>query len=105
MTKNTLLVSSICVLIPISLIIATVIGLAIKKGHFILYLLVCISSVALALNVIWGIIHGNSQIYASLGSQMFGPLFGPIFEVGIWLVIFIINGIWAIQDFRDLKIE
>ena len=105
MTKNTLLVSLICVLIPIILIIATLIGATMKKGHFILYLLVCISSATLAFNIIWGIKQGNSQVFVSLGSQMFGPLFGPIFDVGIWFVISIVNGIWAIREFKDIKIE
>ena len=108
MPKSTFLVSIICVLFPISIIIATIIGIKItkmKKSHFVLSLLVCISSAAVAFIIIWGIIHGNLHESSSLGTQMFGSLFGPIFDVGIWVILFIVNGIWAIKDFKGLKMK
>ncbi|MGI5880904.1 MAG: hypothetical protein ACOX6L_09975 [Syntrophomonadaceae bacterium] len=66
-----------------------------KKRYFVLYLFASVLSAASALMEIWRIIPGNAPEYISLGSQMFGPILGPLSYIGLYLVLCLIFAKYA----------
>lgn len=70
-----------------------------KKGYFILYLFASVLGAASALIQIWRVIPGNAPEYASVGSQ----IFGPIFFAGMYLVLCIIFAKYAREEYLALK--
>ncbi|MDD2620816.1 MAG: hypothetical protein PHC92_09140 [Syntrophomonadaceae bacterium] len=70
-----------------------------KKAYFILYLSASVLTAVSALIQVWRVIPGNEPEHASLFSQMFGPIFGTIFYVGILLVLCIIFAKFAKEEY------
>ena len=74
-----------------------------KKSYFILYLFASVLSAGSALIEIWRFIPGNAPEYVSLGSQMCGPILGPLFYIGLYLVLCIIFAKYARDEYKLKK--